>query len=58
MDVGVCSLDTEGYFAPENLSSGVAFLGSGENVMISELNKVLWNVNTNIKHFNFLKEDL
>lgn len=41
MDVGVCSLDTEGYFAPENLSSGVAFLGSGENVMISELNKVL-----------------
>ena len=42
--------------APENLSSGEAFLGSGEKVMISELNKVLWNVNTSIKHFNSWKK--
>lgn len=41
MDVGVCSLDIGGKFAPENVSSGVACPGSGENVMISELNKVL-----------------
>ena len=32
MDVGVCSLDTGGRFAPENVSSGVACPGGGENV--------------------------